>query len=187
MTLLRMIVPIQIISKPTRIRVTGDVGENVQMTAVRRGGGAPSPVSRVDGAWTMDLDDGDHVLSIETENWYAGRLDVEPLLTSGQSAPRFVYFGDLGSPPAPTVAAWTASVIYIDPPTSSAVGDPKDPWPPPPPPPPGSFSLDPTSETWFASTLATERSRVEAQFSSAGGKSMPADALAFAAARSAEH
>jgi hypothetical protein len=179
MALTRMIFAIQVTdTKPTRLRVSGDVGTPAPaMTSLRRGDSEPSSVSCVDGSWTMDLDAGDYLVEIQVENWVAGRLDIVTELTSGQNPPAVVYYGPLPRSPQPVdLAAWEATVLYIDPPESSAIGDSKDPWPPPPPPPPR-VTLAPVSAAWFTAELAAARTRIAGQLAAAGGKCIPASVL----------
>jgi hypothetical protein len=181
MALTRMIFAIQTTdTKPTRLRVSGDVGTPAPvMTSLRRNDSEPASVSCVDGSWTMDLDAGDYVVEIrvEAEQWLAGRLDIVTELTPGQSPPTFIYYGPLpGSPQQADLAAWAATALYIDPPVSSAIGDSKDPWPPPPPPPPR-IALASVSEAWFVAELAAARTRIAAQLAASGGKCVPANVL----------
>ena len=176
MALTRMIFAIQMTDpKPTRLRVSGDVGTPApMMTSLRRGDSKPSSVGCVDGSWTMDLDAGDYLVEIQVESWIAGRLDIVTELTPGQSPPTFVYHGPLPQSPSPVgLAAWKATALYIDPPESSAVNDSKDPWPPPPPPPPG-VTLAPVSAAWFTAELAAARTRIADQLA---GKCIPASVL----------
>lgn len=174
MALTRMIFAIQMTDpKPTRLRVSGDVGKPAPaMTSLRRGDSEPSSVGCVDGSWTMDLDAGDYLVEIQVENWVPGRLDIVTDLTPGQSPPTFVYHGPLPSPVG--LAAWEATALYIDSPESSAV-DSKDPWPPPPPPP--GVTLAAPSAAWFTTELAAARTRITAEFAAAGGKCIPASVL----------
>jgi hypothetical protein len=179
MALTRMIFAIQMTDpKPTRLRVSGDVGTPVPaMTSLRREGN-PSSVGCLDGSWTMDLDAGDYLVEIQVEDWVAGRLDIVTELTPGQSPPTFVYHGPLPESPSPVgLAAWKATTLYIDPPESSAVSDPKDPWPPPPPPPPLRVTLALGSAAWFTAELAAARTRIAGQLAAAGGKCIPASVL----------
>lgn len=174
MTLTRMIFAIQMTDdNPTRLRVSGDIGTPAPlMTCLRRGGGGPSPVGCVDGSWTTDLAKGDYIVEIQVDDddWLAGRLDIVAELTPGQSPPVFVYDGPRSSQPT-----WTATALYVDPPESSAAGDPKDPWPPPPPPP--WITLEEASVAWFSAELATARARIAGQLAAAGGKCIPASVL----------
>jgi len=177
MALTRMIFAIQMTdTKPTRLRVSGDVGTPAPtMASLRRGDSKPSSVGCVDGSWTMDLDAGDYLIEIQVEDWVAGRLDIVTELTPGQSPPTFVYHGPLPESPSPVgVAAWKATALYIDPPESSAVGDSKDPWPPPPPPPPLRVTLALGSAAWFTAELAAARTRIADQLA---GKCIPASVL----------
>jgi hypothetical protein len=123
----------------------------------------------------MDLAAGDYLVEIQVEKWLAGRLDITAEPTPGQRPPVFVYYGALpeGSPPD-GLAAWEAAALYIDPPETSIVDDPKDPWPPPPPPPPR-IALDPVSAAWFTAELAAARARIAGQRDDdgAGGKNPP--------------
>ena len=179
MALTRMIFAIQMTdAKPTRLRVSGDVGTPAPvMTSRRRGDPEPSSVGCVDGSWTMDLDAGDYLVEIQVEDWIAGRLDIVTELTPGQSPPIIVYYGPLsGSPQLDGLVAWEATVLYVDPPESSALGDSKDPWPPPPPPPPR-VMLAAVSAAWFTAELAVARTRVADQLATAGGKGVPAFVL----------
>ena len=178
MTLTRMIFAIQATdTHPTRLRVRGEIGTPAPaMTRLRHGDREPSSVGCVDGSWTMDLDAGDYLVELQVESWIAGRLDVVAELTPGQRPPVFVYYGPLpGSSPPIDLAAWEATALYIDPPASSATGDPKDPWPPPPPPPRVALALD--SLAWFTVVLTAARTRIEGQLAAAGGKAVPASVL----------
>jgi hypothetical protein len=180
MALTRMIFAIQMTDpKPTRLRVRGDVGTPAPtMTSLRREGSAPPSVGYVDGSWTMDLDAGDYLIEIQVEDWVPGRLDIVTELTPGQSPPTFVYHGPLPEGPSPVgLVAWKATALYIDPPESSAVSDPKDPWPPPPPPPPLRVTLALGSSSWFTTELAAARTRIAGQFAAVGGKGIPASVL----------
>jgi hypothetical protein len=175
MALTRMIFAIQTSDpKPTRLRVTGDVGTPAPaMTRVRRGDSEPFPVDCVNGSWTMDLDAGDYVIKLQVESWVPGRLDIVAELTPGQSPPTFVSYGPLSQSPSPVgLAAWTATALYIDSPESLAANDSKDPWPPPPP--PLTVTLAPVSSEWFTAELAAAWIRIEAQLA---GKSLPASVL----------
>jgi len=178
MALTRMIFAIQMTdTKPTRLRVSGDVGIPAPaMTSLRRGDSEPSTVGCVDGSWTMDLDAGDYLIEIQVENWVPGRLDIVTELAPGQSPPTFVYHGPLPrSPSLVGLAAWETTALYIDPPESSAVDDSKDPWPPPPPPTTTTMvTLAQVSSEWFAAELAAARTRIEAQLV---GKFVPASVL----------
>lgn len=179
MALTRMIFAIQMTDpKPTRLRVSGDVGTPAPaMTLRRRGDSEPSPLGCVDGAWTMDLDAGDYLIEISVENRIAGRPDIVTELASGQRSPLFVYYGPLPQSPQPVgLAAWEATVRHIEPPVLLA-GDSKDPWPPPPPPPPSWVPLSPISEAWFTAELAAARSRIVEELAAAGGKAPPTDVL----------
>ncbi|MGN6110255.1 MAG: hypothetical protein ACTHU0_34445 [Kofleriaceae bacterium] len=179
MALTRMIFAIQLTDpKPTRVRVSGDVGTPAPvMTSLRRGEKEPSSIGCVDGSWTMDLEAGDYLVEIQVENWVAGRLDIVAELASGQSPPVFVHDEPLAeSSPPVGLAAWETKTLYIDPPASSATKDPKDPWPPPPPPPPR-VTLEPISADWFTAELAAARTRIADQLAAAGGKCIPASAL----------
>jgi hypothetical protein len=165
-------------SNPTRLRVSGDVGTPA-MTILRHGSCEPSSISCDDGVWTTELDTGDYLfeIQVEEEHWVAGRLDIVIELASGQTSPVFVYYGLLpGSPPTVGLAAWEATSQYVDPPTSSATGDSKDPWPPPPPPPPR-VTLGSASAAWFTTEIAAARTRIAGQFAAAGGKCMPSAVL----------
>src|SRR3954467_9178744 len=97
MALTRMIFAIQMTDpKPTRLRVSGDVGTPAPaMTSLRRGDSEPSSVSCVDGSWTMDLGAGHYLTEIQVEDWVPGRLDIVTELASGQSPPTFVRHGPL--------------------------------------------------------------------------------------------
>jgi len=182
MVLTRMIFAIQMTdTKPTRLRVSGDVGTPAPaMTILRRGDRDPPPVGCVDGAWTVDLDAGDYIVEIQVkvEDWVAGRLKIVTELTSGQRPPIFVHHGPLPGSPLPVdLAVWEAAVLYIDPPELSATGDSKDPWPPPPPPPLSSGTLAPVSAAWFTAELAAARTRIARQLTEAGGKGVPQSVL----------
>lgn len=177
MTLIRMIFAVQMTDpRPTRLRVSGDVGIPAPaMTCLRRGDREPSSVGCIDGSWTMDLDAGDYLVEIQVENWVAGRLDIVTELSPGQSPPTFVHQGPLPRSPAPCgLAAWAAPALYVDPPESSAVDDPKDPWPPPPPPTLSTVTLAQVSSEWFTAELAAARARIEGQLT---GKCIPASVL----------
>ena len=177
MALTRMIFAIQMTDpKPTRLRVSGDVGTPAPaMTIRRRGDSEPSVVGCVDGAWTKDLEAGDYLVEIQVERWIAGRLDIVTELASGQSPPVFVHDGPLPRSPQPVgLVAWEATVLNMDPPESLA-GDSKDPWPPPPP--PLRVSLAPVSAAWFTAELAAARTRIAGQLAAAGGKGPPASVL----------
>lgn len=172
----RMIFAIQMIDpKPTRLRVSGDVGTPAPaMSLRRRGTSEPSSVGCVDGAWTTDLEAGDYLIEIPVEDRIAGRLDIVAELASEQRPPVFVYYGPLSQSPQPVgLAAWEATALHIDPPELLA-GDSKDPWPPPPPPPPGA-TLAPDSEAWFTAELAAAWNRIAEQRAVTGGKGIPAD------------
>ena len=173
MTLIRMIFAVQM-TKPTRLRVSGNVGAPAPaMTSLRRGDSEPSSVGCVDGSWTMDLDAGDYVIEIQVENWVAGRLDIVTELAPGQSPPTFVYHGPLprSSPPV-GLAAWKATALYVDPPESSTASDSKDPCPPPPPPTAATpmVTLAQASSEWFTAELAAARTRIQSQLA---GKCVP--------------
>lgn len=173
MALTRMIFGIQTTAAPTRLRVSGKVGTPAPvMTSLHREGTPPSSVGCVDGAWTMDLDAGDHLVEIQVEQWLAGRLDITTEPPPGHRSPIFVYFGPLpeGSP-QDGLAAWETAALRIDPPETSIVDDPKDPWPPPPPPPPR-VALAPASAAWFTAALAAARARIASQ-RDGGGKGPP--------------
>lgn len=177
MTLTRMIFAIQMTDpRPTRLRVSGDVGTPAPaMTSLRRGDREPPSAGCVDGSWTMDLEAGDYLVEIQVESWVAGRLDIVTELAPGQSPPTFVYPGPLpGSPSPDGLAAWEATALYIDPPESSVVDDPKDPWPPPPPPLTPPVTLAQVSSEWFTAELAAARTRIESQLI---GKCIPASVL----------
>lgn len=177
MALTRMIFAIQMTdAKPTRLRVSGDVGTPAPaMTSLRRGDSKPSSVDCVDGSWTMDLDAGDYLIEIQVEDWVAGRLDIVPELAPGQSPPTFVYCGPLPQSPSPGgLAAWKATALYVDPPESSLIDDSKDPWPPPPPPTTPTLTLAQISSEWFTAELAAARTRIESQLA---GKAIPASVL----------
>jgi hypothetical protein len=176
MALTRMIFAIQTTDpKPTRVRVSGDVGTPAPaMTRWRRGDSTPAPVSCLDGAWTMDLERGDYLVELQAATWVAGRLDIVVELTPGQSPPTFVYQGPPSqSPSAVGLVAWSATALYVDPPESSFVADPKDPWPPPPPP-AVRVTLAQVSAAWFTAELAAARARIAVQSNS---KSIPASIL----------
>lgn len=186
MTVIRLVLAIQTSDpKPTRIRIQGDIGTSAVLSAVSRVGAAPAPVPWNGGAWTIDLDADDHLLRLEDEQWTAGRLTIEPLLDVGQAAPVFVSDSVPGTPPGSTLTAWLAPATYCDPPSTSLVGDPKDPMPPPPPPPPV-VTLASPSATWLTAALADARSQVQTQLVARFGKAMPDTAIAAAAARSAD-
>lgn len=175
MSLTRMIFAIQMTDpKPTRLRVSGDVGTPAPpMTSLRRGDSAPSSVDCVDGSWTVDLGAGDYLIEIQVEDWVAGRLDIVAELTPGQSSPTFAYYGPLSQSPSPVgFAAWADTALYIDPPASSAADDPKDPWPPPPP--PLRVTLAQVSSDWFTTQLTAARTRIATQLA---GKAPPAYVL----------
>lgn len=183
MVLTRMIFAIQMTDpKPTRLRVSGDVGTPAPpMTSLRRGDRESSSVGCVDGSWTMDLDAGDYLIEIQVERWVPGRLDIVTEPAPGQSPPTFVNHGPLPRSPSPVgLAAWKAPALYTDPPESSAIDDPKDPWPPPPPPAAPTAPTAPTvtlaqvSSEWFTSELAAARTRIEPQLV---GKCIPASVL----------
>jgi hypothetical protein len=165
--------------KPTRLRVSGNIGTPAPaMTIVRRGDSEPSSVNCVDGAWTKDLDAGDYLIEIQVEvgKWLAGPLNIVTELTPGQSQPAFVHYGPLSQSPEPVgLTAWEAKPLTIDPPKLSLTDDPKDPWPPPPPP-PLRVTLAPVSAEWFTDKLRAARARVEPQLSGGGGKGAPASA-----------
>jgi hypothetical protein len=170
MALTRMIFAIHVTdTKPTRLRVSGDVGTPAPaMTILRRGDKEPSSVDCVDGSWTKDLDAGDYIVEIQVEDWVAGRLDIVTELTSGQRPPAFVYHGPLPRRPQPIgLVAWEGTVLYID--------DSKDPWPPPPP--PLRVTLGPASAEWFTAALTAAQTRIEKQLAEAGGKCVPASVL----------
>jgi hypothetical protein len=169
MALTRMIFAIQMTDpKPTRLRVSGDVGVPAPtMTSLRRGDSEPSSIGCVDGSWTMDLDAGDYLIEIQDENWVAGRLDIVTELTSGQSPPAFVYCGPLQeSLPAVELVAREATTLAVD--------DSKDPWPPPPPPTAPMVTLAQDSSDWFTVELAAARTRIAGQLA---GKSPPASVV----------
>ena len=176
MALTRMIFAIQLTdTRPTRLRVSGDVGTPAPaMTSLRRGDSEPSSVRCGDGSWRMDLDAGDYLIEIQVENWVPGRLDIVTELAPGQSPPTFVYHGPLPQSPSQVgLAAWTATALYIDPPESSLAGDTKDPWPPPPPPlvlVPPRVTLAAVSAEWFTAKLAAARTRIAGQLA---GKTIP--------------
>jgi hypothetical protein len=177
MALTRMIFAIQVTdTKPTRLRVSGDVGTPAPaMTSLRRGDLESSSIGCIDGSWTMDLDAGDYLIEIQVENWVPGRLDIVTELAPGQSPPTFVYHGPLPRSPSPVgVAGWKATALYIDSPESSFVDDPKDPWPPPPPPTALTVTLAQVSSQWFTAELAAARTRIESQLV---GKCIPASVL----------
>lgn len=177
MALTRMIFAVQMTDpKPTRLRVSGDVGTPAPaMTSLRRGDSEPSSVGCADGSWAMDLDAGDYLIEIQVEDWVAGRLDIVTELTPGQSPPAFVCHGPLPESPSPDgLAAWKATALYVDPPESSLVDDSKDPWPPPPPPTTPTVTLAQVSSEWFTAELAAARTRIEGQLA---GKSVPASVL----------
>jgi len=177
MALTRMIFAIQMTDpKPTRLRVSGDVGAPAPaMTSLRRGDREPSSIGCVDGSWTTDLDAGDYLIEIQVENWVPGRLAIVTELAPGQSPPTFVYHGPLPPSPSPdSLAAWKAPALYTDPPELSAIDDPKDPWPPPPPPTAPMVTLAQISSQWFTSELAAARTRIEPQLV---GKCIPASVL----------
>jgi hypothetical protein len=177
MALTRMIFAIQTTdTKPTRLRVSGDIGTPAPaMTSLRRGDSDPSSVGCVDRSWTMDLDAGDYLIEIQAENWVAGRLDIVTELAPGQSPPTFVYHGPLPQSPSPGgLAAWKASALYVDPPESSLIDDSKDPWPPPPPPTTPTVTLAQVSSEWFTVELAAARIRIADQLT---GKSPPPSVL----------
>jgi hypothetical protein len=177
MTVTRMIFAVQMTDpRPTRLRVSGDVGTPAPaMTGLRRGGRKPPAIGCVDGSWTMDLDAGDYLVEIQVEHWVPGRLDIVTELAPGQSPPTFVYHGPLPGGPSPGgLATWKATALYTDPPESSAVDDPKDPWPPPPPPAAPTVTLAQVSSEWFTAELAAARTRIEPQLV---GKCIPASVL----------
>ncbi|HEX2689013.1 MAG TPA: hypothetical protein VHN14_20465 [Kofleriaceae bacterium] len=158
--------------KPTRLRVSGDVGTPAPpMTSLRSGDSEPSSIGCVDGSWTMDLDAGDYLIEIQVEHWVPGRLDIVTELVPGQSPPTFVDYGPLPLDPSLVgLAAWEAMALTID--------DSKDPWPPPPPPTTPTVTLAQVSSEWFTAELAAARTRITAQLADAGGKSPPASVLA---------
>jgi hypothetical protein len=167
MTLTRMIFAVQMTDpKPTRLRVSGDVGTPVPaMTSLRRGDSATSSVGGVDGSWTMDLDAGDYLIEIQVKDLIAGRLDIVTELTPGQSPPIFVDHGSLRRSPSPDgPVAWQGTPLTFD--------DSKDPWPPPPTMP--MVTLAPESSEWFTVELAAARTRIAAQ---PRGKFPPASVL----------
>jgi len=178
MALTRRIFAIQVTDpRPTRLRVTGDVGTPAPaMTSLRRGDPERSSVGCANASWTMDLGAGDYLIEIQAERWIPGRLAIAAELSPGQSPPTFVYQGaSAGSPSPAGLAAWNATALYVDPPVSSVANDPKDPWPPPPPPltaPP--VTLAPESSAWFTAELAAARARIAAALD---GKSVPASVL----------
>lgn len=178
MALTRMIFAIQMTdTKPTRLRVSGDVGTPAPvMTSLRRGDSERSSIGYSDGSWAMDLDAGDYLIEIQVEHWVPGRLDIFTVLAPGQSPPTFVYHGPLPPSALPVgLVAWNATALFLDPPESSLVDDSKDPWPPPPPPlttPP--VTLAQVSSEWFTTELAAARTRIAGQLA---GKSPPASVL----------
>jgi hypothetical protein len=177
MTLTRMIFAVQMTDpKPTRLRVSGDIGTPAPaMTSLRRGDSQPSSVGCVDGSWTMDLDAGDYLVEIRVESWVPGRLDVVTELAPGQRPPTFVYYGSLPQGPSQVgLAAWTTTTLYIDTPESLLASDTKDPCPPPPPPTAPTVTLAPVSSEWFTAELAAARIRIASQLA---GKSPPASVL----------
>ena len=178
MALTRMIFAIQMTdTKPTRLRVSGDVGTPAPaMTSLRRGDSERSSIGRADGSWTMDLDAGDYLIEIQVEHWVPGRLDIVTVLAPEQSPPTFVYPGPLSqSPSQVSLAAWTATALYIDTPESLLPGDTKDPWPPPPPPlATPRVTLAAASAEWFTDKLAAARTRIDPQLA---GKAIPASVL----------
>jgi len=171
MVLTRMIFAIQMTDpKPTRLRVSGEVGTPAPaMTSRRRGDSAPSSVDCVDGSWTMDLDAGDYLIELQVEAWVPGPLEIVIALTPGQRSPTFVDYGPMpDSPSSVGLAAWEATALAID--------DSKDPWPPPPPP-PLRGTLAQASAVWFTDELAAARIRVADQLAASGGKCIPASVL----------
>jgi hypothetical protein len=164
MALTRMIFAIQMTdTKPTRLRVTGDVGTPAPtMTSLRREDSKLSSVLCVNGAWTMDLDAGDYLIEIQVEKWVPGRLDIVTELAPGQSPPNFVYYGPQ-SPSPGGLTAWKAPALVVD--------DSKDPWPPPPPLSTPTVALAQISSGWFTTELAAARTRIEPQLA---GKYIPA-------------
>ena len=168
MTLTRMIFAVQMTDpKPTRLRVSGDVGTHAPtMTRLRRGDSAPSSVGCVDGSWTMDLDAGDYLIEIQVEKWVAGRLDIVTELAPGQCPPTFVHYGPLPQNSSPVgLAAWKAPALTVD--------DTKDPWPPPPPSTP-TITFAQVSSEWFTAVLGAARTRIVSQLA---GKYPPASVL----------
>jgi hypothetical protein len=172
MALTRMIFAIQMTDpKPTRLRVSGDVGTPAPaMTSRRRGDREPSSVGCVDGSWTMDLDAGDYLIEIQVEHWVPGRLDIVTEPAPGQSPPTFVDHELLPRSPSPGgLAAWAAPALAVD--------DSKDPWPPPPPPTAPTtptVTLAQVSSEWFTAELAAARTRIAGQLA---GKYIPASVL----------
>jgi hypothetical protein len=169
MALTRMIFAIQMTDpKPTRLRVSGDVGTPTStMTSLRREDSKLSSVGWVNGSWTMDVGAGDYLIAIQVENWVPGRLDIVTELAPGQSPPTFVYDAPpQRSPLRGGLAAWNAPAFTIN--------DTKDPWPPPPPPtaPPVTLALE--SSEWFTAKLAAAWTWIAAQ---PAGKSPPASVL----------
>lgn len=172
MALTRMIFAIQMTDpKPTRLRVSGDVGTPAPvMTSLRRGDREPSSVACADGSWTMDLDAGDYLIEIQVESWVPGRLDIVTELAPGQRPPTFVHHGPRSGSPSPGgLAAWAAPALAVD--------DSKDPWPPPPPPTAPTATLAQVSSAWFTAELAAARTRIADQLAEAGAKSVPAAVL----------
>jgi hypothetical protein len=174
MALTRMIFAIQMTDpRPTRLRVSGDVGTPAPpMTSRRRGDSAPSSVDCIDSSWTMDLDAGDYLIEIQAESWTAGRFDIVAELAPGQSSPIFVDHGSLRRSPSPDgLTTWKDVTLAAD--------DSKDPWPPPPPPlTTSTVTLAQVSSEWFTGELAAARTRVADQFAAAEGKSVPPSVLA---------
>lgn len=168
MALTRMIFAIQTTDPaPTRLRVRGNVGSPAPtLTCLRRGDSERNSVGWDAGSWEVELQAGDYVVELQAQRWMAGRLDVFAELDAKQAYPIFVRYipPSLGLVQA-GLLAWSAREVHIDPPTSSIIGDSKDPWPPPPPQLTATtgIPLAPDSAAWFTEQLIAGQNRIKSQ------------------------
>ena len=141
--------------KPTRLVVTGALGLSPMppLTGIRRSDAWTFSQACASNTWTVDLDPGDYVIRIETEAWTEAEIAIAAQLDTGQLAPRFVYWGNLPESNTEGLAGWLDTNLAVDPPSTSTIGNPKDPWPPPPPPNKRDAVTPSAAVSWFSSTL----------------------------------
>lgn len=155
--LLRLVFGIQVFdtNKSTRLVVSGSVGVTPvpPLTGLRRHDSATFSANYASGEWGVDLDAGDYIIRIETDSWAGSELEINVLLEPSQPDVRFVYWGNLPESSTEGIASWNDTYAIVDPPTTSTIGSPKDPWPPPPPPAKRTAISGTSSATWFASSL----------------------------------
>lgn len=158
-------------SGPLTLSISGSFGAPEPALAVRRRDDEKViDVGWSKGAWTVELGPGDYIVTLPVEQWAPGALTIDANGTTGD-APALVYYGDLADLGVVGLAAWRTSKTAVDPPTTSASDDPKDPWPPPPPP---ELRVDVAAAAWFEAELHTAWTQTQADLARNGGRAAPA-------------